>query len=59
MIEKWRESLDLGGNFGALSTDLSKGFDCLSHDLCLAKLRANELDMSSLKLLFSYLTKRR
>ena len=59
MIKKWRESLDLGGNFGALLTDLSKAFDCLSHDLCLAKLRANELDMPSLKLLFSYLKKRR
>ena len=57
MTEKWRESLDLGGNFGALLTDLSKAFDCLSHDLCLAKLRANELDMPSLKLLFSYLIK--
>ena len=59
MIKKWRESLDLGGNFGALLTDLSKAFDCLSHDLCLAKLRANELDMPSLKFLFSYLKKRR
>ena len=57
MIKKWRESIDLGGNFGALLTDLSKAFDCLSHDLCLAKLRANELDMPSLKLLFSYLIK--
>ena len=28
MIEKWRESLDSGGNFGALLADLSKAFDC-------------------------------
>ena len=59
VIEKWRESLDSGGNFGALSTDLSKAFDCLPHDLLITKLHAYRLDMPSLKLLHSYLTKRR
>ena len=59
MIEKWRESIDTGGNFGTLLTDLSKTFDCLLHDLLIAKLHAYGLDMSSLKLLRSYLTKRR
>ena len=59
MIEKWRESLASGGNFGALLTDLSKAFDCLSHDLLITKLHACGLDMPCLKLLHSYLTKRR
>ena len=59
MIEKWRESLDSGGNFGALLTDLSKAFECLPHDLLIAKLHADGLDMSSSKFLHFYLTKRR
>ena len=32
LTEKWRDYFDLGGNFSALLTDLSKAFDCLSHN---------------------------
>ena len=32
MIENWKESLDQGGYYGALLTDLSKAFDCIMHD---------------------------
>ena len=59
MITKWRESLDQGGTYGALLTDLSKAFDCLPHKLIIAKVYAYRVDMPSLKLINSYLSKRR
>ena len=59
MIEKWRESLNQGGAYGALLTDLSKVFDCLPHELIIAKLHAYGVHMPSLKLINSYLSKRR
>ena len=37
-IEKWKQSFDNGGAFGALMADLSKAFDYLSHELLFAKL---------------------
>ena len=44
MIEKWKESVDSGGEFGALMTDFSKAFDCLHHELLIAKLDAYGFD---------------
>ena len=58
MIEKWRESVVSGNVFGALLTDLSKAFDCLPHDLILAKLHAYGFDEMSLKLMHNYLSGR-
>ena len=59
LIEKWKKSVDNGGAFGALLTDLSKAFDCLPHELLIAKLDAYGFDKSSLKLLHSYPSNRK
>ena len=58
MIEKLRKSYDSGGKGGILLTDLSKAFDCLVHDLLIAKLNAYGFDNLSLKLIHSYLSDR-
>ena len=40
---------------GLLLMDLSKAFDCISHDLIIAKLYAYGFDKGSLKFIYSYL----
>ena len=58
VLEKWRRCIDNKGSAGILLTDLSKAFDCLLHDLLIAKLEAYGLDYNSLKLVNSYLSNR-
>ena len=59
MLEKWKRVVDNNKVFGALLTDLSKVFDCISHDLLIAKLNAYGLSLSALKLVHSYLQNRK
>ena len=58
MIENWKESLDQGGHYGALLTDLSKAFDCIMHDLLIAKLQAYGFANVSLNFLCNYMVDR-
>ena len=59
MIEMWRKALDESKVAGAILTDLSKAFDCLSHDLLIAKLEAYGFKTSALKLIYDYLKDRK
>ena len=58
LLEKWRSILDKKGYAGAVLMDLSKAFDCLNHELLLAKLHAYGFSMNSLRLIKSYLENR-
>ena len=52
----WKRVLDNKGITGALLTDLSKAFDCINHELLIAKMDANGFDRESLTLIISYLS---
>ena len=59
MIEKWCKFLDIGSHAGTLLTDLSKAFDCIDHELLIAKLHAYGFDNDALKFIYSYLKGRK
>ena len=40
MIDKWKKAVDNHKVFDVVLTDLSKAFDCICHDLLIAKLNA-------------------
>ena len=56
LLQKWQKELDSSGIVGTILMDLSKAYDCLPHDLVLAKLEAHVLDTNSLRFLFDYLS---
>ena len=57
-IAKRRTCLDKGGKVGAVFMDLSKAFDCIRHDLLIAKLHAHGFSRDALLLVHSYLENR-
>ena len=49
MVEMWKEALDKKKVAGGVLTDLSKAFDCINHELLIAKLEAYGFDDCVLK----------
>ena len=50
LIEDWKINLDKKKYVGAVLMDLSKAFDCVPHDLLIAKMHAYNFDRKTLTL---------
>ena len=59
LLEEWKKGMDNGNYVGAILMDLSKEFDCIPHDLLIAKMQAYGFHRSALKYIYSYLKGRR
>ena len=59
MIEKLRKIRDENGVFAAVLTNLSKAFDCIPHQLLIAKLSAYGFDTKSIAFISAYLKNRK
>ena len=59
ILKIWKGATDNNEAFGALLTDRLKAFDCLSHDLLIAKLHTYGLDIDSLNIVQDYLSNRK
>ena len=59
LTEEWRKNLDDNYIVGVVLMDLSKAFDCIPHDLLIAKLDSYGLDRHLLKYINSYLDNRK
>ena len=55
MIDKWKKVVD-NKILGALLTDLSKAFDCICHDLLVAKFNAYGPSFTAIKTIQDYVT---
>ena len=63
LVEEWKKYLDnnedVGEEWEGVLMDLSNAFDCIIHDLLIAKLSASGFDKTTLKYIYSYLKKRK
>ena len=55
LIQSWQKELDQSEFVGTILVDLYKAYDCLPHDLMVAKLEAYGLAKESLQLINNYL----
>ena len=59
LLQSWQQVLDNGGFIGTILMDLLKAYDCIPHNLLIAKLECYGVDKASLRLLLDYLTRRK
>ena len=59
LIENWKKHLDNKKIVGTVLMDLSKAFDCIPHDLLIAKLHAYGFNKKTFTFLYSYLKRRK
>ena len=59
LLEDWRNKLDNNNVVGAVLTALSKAFDCIHHDLLVAKLDAYSFNRDTVAYIYSYLKNRK
>ena len=58
-MQAWQEELDKRGFVGTILMDLSKAYDCLPHDLLVAKLEAYGAGKAALNLISNYISHRK
>ena len=58
LIEEWKKSLDDKNTIGAILLDLSKIFDCILHDLLVAKLHVYGVSMNIITFIYWYMKRR-
>ena len=59
LLHFWQRELDSGGFVGTILMNLSKAYDCISHEFLIAKLECYGLHKISLKLILNYLSHRK
>ena len=59
LLQAWQEELDKSGFVSAMLMDLSKAYDCLPHDLLVAKFEAYGMYKTGLNLIHNYLSNRK
>ena len=59
LIENWKKALDEKFFVVVVLMDLSKAFDCIPHDLLIAKLHAYGFNEKTVTFIYSYLKRRK
>ena len=59
LLQSWQKEIDNHGVVGTILMNLSKAYDCISHELLITKLHSYGVTKSSLKLILNYLSRRK